>query len=296
MINKNLFKKNNLIIIKPDGGICSQIAFINMGRYFEEKGYKVKYDLSWFEDFGTDMDGRFVRNFDVNKSFKNLNLEIATPEEIKIFRKKYYRKDILPLKDCKPTLYITEWYPKENFYNLVKNRQFFKDKFEFVNDNDDQQNLLRDIIKSNSCGIHVRRGDIATSNCYGEPASSDYFLKAINIINKIHNNVMFYFFSDEMLWVKENIIPFLSDDIKYKLCDSNGSDKGYLDLYLLSKCKYIISSNGSFGLFAKILSEMNSELWMCKYIDYICAFFDNVYIIKFPKTMFPEQRQQILNI
>ena len=41
--------KDNLIIIRVDGGIASQIGFVALGKAFEEKGYQVKYDLSWLK-------------------------------------------------------------------------------------------------------------------------------------------------------------------------------------------------------------------------------------------------------
>ena len=41
--------EDNLIIVRVDGGIASQIGFVALGKAFEEKGYQVKYDLSWFE-------------------------------------------------------------------------------------------------------------------------------------------------------------------------------------------------------------------------------------------------------
>ena len=40
--------KDDLVILHPDGGIASQIAFVALGLAFEQKGIKVKYDLSWF--------------------------------------------------------------------------------------------------------------------------------------------------------------------------------------------------------------------------------------------------------
>lgn len=54
-------KKDNLIIIRSDGGICSQIAFCSLGYYLEQKGYKVKYDLNWFKQYGKDMNGIFCQ-------------------------------------------------------------------------------------------------------------------------------------------------------------------------------------------------------------------------------------------
>lgn len=44
--------RDNIVIIRVDGGICSQIAFFVLGLVFKEKGYEVKYDLSWFETSG----------------------------------------------------------------------------------------------------------------------------------------------------------------------------------------------------------------------------------------------------
>lgn len=44
--------KDDLVIIRVDGGIGSQIAFIALGFAFEEKGIEVKYDLGWFEESG----------------------------------------------------------------------------------------------------------------------------------------------------------------------------------------------------------------------------------------------------
>ena len=42
----------DLIIIPSDGGICSQIGFWSLGLFYEKSGFLVKYDLSWFEQYG----------------------------------------------------------------------------------------------------------------------------------------------------------------------------------------------------------------------------------------------------
>lgn len=54
-------------------------------------------------------------------------------------------------------------------------------------------------------------------------------------------------------------IPWLPKQTKYKICDQNGSEKGYLDLYLISNAKSIIASQGSFGNMGKELNT-NSDL------------------------------------
>jgi hypothetical protein len=37
--------------------------------------------------------------------------------------------------------------------------------------------------------------------------------------------------------------------------DENGSDRGYVDLYLLSQCRTFISSQGGFAKFARLLGD-----------------------------------------
>ena len=41
---------DRMVLVRMDGGICSQMHFYMIGHYFEEKGFTVKYDLSWFLD------------------------------------------------------------------------------------------------------------------------------------------------------------------------------------------------------------------------------------------------------
>ena len=187
-------------------------------------------------------------------------------------------------------MYI-DGYPQERSYLIpLKYSAFFKRHFapkEFDNKDSSIYALLESIKTSNSCGIHARRGDLADFDpAYGYPASKEYFLKAINAINTLHKNVVFYFFSDEPKWVVENIIPYLRG-VSYKICAENGSDKGYLDLYLLSWCKYIISSNGSLGVFGKFLSQReNTQLYMCKFRA-TCESLSEIYVINDPKCYVP---------
>ncbi|MBQ0108220.1 MAG: alpha-1,2-fucosyltransferase, partial [Phascolarctobacterium sp.] len=90
---------------------------------------------------------------------------------------------------------------------------------------------------------------------YGNPTSENYFIEAMKIIKAKVLDVRFFFFSDEMDYVRDRIVPFLDKDTNYSLCCDNGSDKGYLDLYLLTCCKHFICSKGSFGAFGRILSK-----------------------------------------
>ena len=70
-------------VVRVDGGICSQIAFIAYGHEIAKiTGCPVKYDLSWFRDCAMDFDGKQVRNWDWPKAFPEMPIEEATADEI----------------------------------------------------------------------------------------------------------------------------------------------------------------------------------------------------------------------
>jgi len=240
------------VIVRVDGGICSQICFYSLGKYFSDKGYRVKYDLTWFDEFGMDIDNKFQRNFDLLKAFKINNFEIATKEEIE-----YYKKNF-PLKSkiyqiATPPVYVGRYY---DYTNLLK-----KYKNDFINIfnpelDDDNKLWLSKIQSQTSCAIHVRRGDL--SNCkfsyYGKTATANYFINAIEYVKNKNSETKFFFFSDEIDWVKTEIVPKLNS-IDYEIVECNGSNKGYLDLYLISKCSSFITSLGSLAKTGALLSK-----------------------------------------
>lgn len=77
-----------------------------------------------------------------------------------------------------------------------------------------------------------------------------YFLKAIEIINKklYPQKPAFFIFSNDMNYVKKNIInsKFKSYDIEF--VDENDNDNGFIDWYLMFKCRHIISTVGRFAV------------------------------------------------
>jgi len=266
-------KKDDLIIIRSDGGICSQIYFAAYAKYFIDKGFKVKYDLSWFREFGTGMDGRFLMPYMMNKAFPEIKIDEAAEEEIKLYKAKYHYKN-KSVNEIKPPMYI-DGYPKERAPLFIKSFEYFKNNFNPV-DISECSEILEKIKSENSCAVHVRRGDLsAYLEGYGYPPEKDYFINALKIIKAFCPDVRFYFFSDETDWIGENIIPFLDGNTNYEIIDKNPTEKGYLDLYLMANAKYIISSQGSMGHFAKVLSKNNPLLILSKNESLIIKNFDN---------------------
>ena len=108
---------------------------------------------------------------------------------------------------------------------------------------------LRDLSEKiryrNSVSIHIRRGDYIINPVTNEThgiCSADYYQRAIKKIAQSVNNPYFVFFSDDPVWVKENMI------IEYPwCCASHNNSKDYEDMFLMSLCKHHIIANSSFS-------------------------------------------------
>ena len=56
------------VMVNLDGGVSSQMHQYLLGQLYAEKGYKVCYDLTFFDQRGGDLNNQFIRNFDLLKT------------------------------------------------------------------------------------------------------------------------------------------------------------------------------------------------------------------------------------
>ncbi len=258
-IQRSLVVNPNQAIVMIDGGICSQIHQWRIGEALMKKGVSVEYDVSWFEECGKDINGVFVRNFDLLKAFPNLTFSKANNQKIRYFKKHFSyseTKGEIYLK-AKCPRYFGGYYP--SYYGHL-----LPFKFTIPFSVLDDKNLLtaKQIKKDpHPIGIHVRRGDMAVSRHNWTVCPVQYFVNAVNYFLKKYPDATFYFFSDEPNWIKKNIFPNL-DKIKKQiyLIDHNGSDKGYMDLALLSYCHHFVASQGSMAHYANMLNHNTDKI------------------------------------
>ena len=245
------------VIIPMDGGICSQMNFYLSGEYIALiKNIPVEFDLSWFSTNGKDMDGLQARNFDLLKAFPNLPIKIASRWECWVYKTffEYHRDYHTQWWNENPPLYLLGYYAPPAIP-----LQHFKDIFRLdpksVLDVDEYTKYCS-IPEEGSVAVHVRRGDLATRDLpyYGQASPVDYFTKAVQHFLSINPDTIFYFFSDDILYLKTTLIPQLPQNLRYEISENN-ADKGYVDLFLISRCKHIITSKGSLGKWAALLSD-----------------------------------------
>jgi len=257
------------IIVRMDGGISSQMHQYLLGRIFREKGYTVNYELYFYKKWAKDNNGCFDRNFDLLKAFPYLEFKQSNGIDNMVYPIRFADKtdffdhegeDVF-LYDLKPPKFLGGYYhsPKTVWKDLFP--KYFHVDAKILDDY--SYSLYTEINRNiHSVGVHVRRGDLTVhNNAYGRPADLDYFNKAISYIYGKIEAPFFYFFSDEPQWIEDELVGELPIvDVQYKIINKNGSDKGYMDLFLLASCAHQITSKGSFGKFGALLEDSKDKI------------------------------------
>lgn len=111
----------------------------------------------------------------------------------------------------------------------------------------------------NAVSIHIRRGDYvkdkATNVMHGF-CGLQYYVDAIEIIkNKIENPV-FFVFSDDMEWAKNN----LKSSLPVFFVENNPVEQAHEDMRLMSLCKHNIIANSTFSWWAAWLNNNTNKI------------------------------------
>lgn len=263
--------KTPTVIISMDGGLCSQMFEYAVGEYFHLKGFNVKFDLQWFKNCGRCVLGKDARFYEINKLYPDLKVKIASKICIEKFKNECLNKesDIEKIIKNKKNIYLTNDFPlsiNKDELNKIKIKLFSNPAYP----TDKINQTIASEIKSTkkSCAVHVRRGDlaqpeIALKSGYGNIISDSYFENAIKIMNKLVPDTKYYFFSDDLDYVNNNLIPLLKN-INYRIVDENSlsvlNGGGYKDFYLITLCNNFICSLGSFCREAAILNKNNDKI------------------------------------
>lgn len=113
--------------------------------------------------------------------------------------------------------------------------------------------LVSQIEAGNVVAVHVRRGDYLTSgnaSTYGGICTEEYYRKAIAEIQKKFPDAQFLFFSDDSQYVRDT---YQFDNMQ--IVDWNKGEDSIYDMYLMSRCKYMILANSTFSYWAACLNK-----------------------------------------
>ena len=256
-----------MIIVKLTGGIGNQMfQYAAARRVSYVNNTQLRQDLSWFNESGL----RTNRKYELEVF--NIVSEIATPSDIVAFKtrkqnplarrlpnflkkivfhtnqthiiEKYFSFDpaILNVKD---NVYLDGYWQSEKYFIDIE--QIIRREFTFKTDPTERNREASNAIASSeSVAVHIRRGDyvtLAEANAFHGLCPPEYYRSAADKIAKQINKPVFFVFSDDIAWAKDNV----NLDYETIFIDYNDPDQGYEDLRLMSLCKHHIIANSSFS-------------------------------------------------
>ena len=268
-----------MIIVEMSGGLGNQMFQYALYKAMLSKGNEATIDKSIYRDID------HKESVDLDK-FPNVSYVEADRKLSSTLRGYGYNDSILDkirnkLNKSKRNLYhedLDKGYQPEifKFDNVYLNGYWQCEKYfreirqEITNDfifpcekTDDSKiiGLVNEIEHCNSVCVHIRRGDYLRSDLvglYGGICTDEYYKKAIDYIREHVDNPIFYFFSNDMDWVRDN---FVSDDYHY--VNEDGAYDGMTDMYLMTKCRHNIVANSSFSWWGAWLGAQNDKIVVC---------------------------------
>jgi hypothetical protein len=188
-LNKN--GKAEIITI-IDGGLGSQMSQYAMGQEIQRiTGVQVSYDLSWYDRYGKDINGKKNRFFELDKVFPAITVRKAISKKCLLYRKLFnkYRSERLTnnldeIDLSKPPIYLRGYWKTSKYsnYNIDSIRKMFTFDLKL----DDKNTYYFNEIRSCNCSvaIQIRLGDYLGSIL--NIINQGYFYDAIDyLITKI---------------------------------------------------------------------------------------------------------------
>lgn len=253
------------LIIAFCGGLGNQMFQYALYKNFLKRGKNVKADLSAYIKPG-------MMPFQLCDVFSNIKIERCNPNKKDMYLKvgkdkvyieqppeenikKIYRQELLEMENG----YIEGWHCSYKYPELV--RQELLNDYAFPYQSDKQLCEWKRIFEQKeTVGVHVRRGDFLSPQyrrLIGNICTKEYYDKAIAYVKRRCPNAFFCFFSDDMEWVKHNMIEenalYIEKNMFTKYYD-------WYDMFLMSICKHNIIPNSTFGWWGAWLNRNPNKL------------------------------------
>ena len=274
-----------MVIIQVAGGLGNQLQQYALYRKFVRLGVEARLDLSWFDKVhaaekeqmrGKDIIPVVTRRELELRYFDRLVFETCTKEEKealigadnilgKLRRKlmpftihkfeesKMYHPELLEFED----MYLTGYFACEKYYADIL--YDLREKIQFPPSSNPLNREMADRMRNgNSVSVHVRRGDYLNPEnvtMFGNICTDAYYQNAIVFVKRIIPDACFYFFSDDVSYVKKR---FPGDD--YTIVDINHGRDSFYDMWLMSNCKHNICANSTFSFWGARLNPNENKI------------------------------------
>ena len=259
------------IIVAIQGGLGNQMFQYAFALSLKQQGKQVLLDTSFYnenknEHNGYELEGIF--NIDEQystaaqiKPYKDRRRSLSARIGKHVLQKylvKYYEPSLHEMFTYAPNhfvydledIYLSGFWQSQKFFTSAKEHVIKAFNLNHLRLSSQNKNVAQHISKSNSIGIHVRRGDYIGHPLLGEICTKDYYRNAIEKIQLLIENPVFFVFSNDITWCKEELN--IKNEVTF--IDWNIGKESIFDLYLMSHCKHNIIANSSFSWWAAYLN------------------------------------------
>lgn len=230
----------------------SEVVMDKSGFYNQPKEDTPReYDLDIFNLEQEFLPKRIKQIPDTYPEFKKVTWEFLGYKVLRGFTERHYNfdKNVLGLEN----VFLNGFFQSEKYF--IDQQEIIRRAFKFKN-NPSEKNaeLISQMESTESVSIHVRRGDYvsnANAKKFHGLTGVPYYNRAIELINERVSNPVFYIFSDDPQWCRENIIAGSSA----RYIDHNVGKNSFEDMRLMSFCNHNIIANSSFSWWGAWLNE-----------------------------------------
>lgn len=266
--------RRNKIVVKIKGGLGNQMFQYAIGYSLSKKTEKnIIYDTSYYSQrhiINTEGRPYALNHFKCQPTIQNQRgikqfylflmdgITRIFPRISRTYIRDSAADNIELVINKKRDAYLDGYWQNEKYFKEVESE--IQNQFTVIDGIDDtNQYWLNTIKKTNSVCLHVRRGDYVSNplaNKHYGTCSLEYYKMAISYMNSHLSEPVYYVFSDDMEWVKENL------PIDGHVCymDHNDNSKNYDDLRLMYSCKHFIIANSSFSWWGAWLSQNANKI------------------------------------
>lgn len=247
-----------MVIIRLSGGLGNQMFEYALYLSMKARGKTVKIDdISDYQ--ASDRRPRQLCVFDASyeKASREEVIEL-TDSSMDLFsrirRKITGRKDLsYREKDMeydslvfeKDPVYLTGNFQSEAYFADIKDKVRNSFLFKNISVPEVYQKYQTAIDKTLSVSVHIRRGDYldpSHQGIYEGICTCEYYEKAISFIQNRYPEACFYLFTNDVEWTKKNL-----SGTGRTIVEGGSEETGYLDMYLMSRCRHNIIANSSFS-------------------------------------------------
>lgn len=184
---------------------------------------------------------------------------------------KLVEKDLvyLPSISDKTKVFDGYW---QSFNYLLPIENELRKQFAFKNQDQliKNSNVLNNVKNNNSISLHIRKGDylVGANAKIFESCPMEYYYKGIEIMRSRIDVSVFYVFSNDIDWAKNNLKIPEGTAVQF-VDNSDSDDPACADLFLMSLCKHHIIANSTFSWWGAWLNPSSDKIVIAPHKWYV---------------------------